>query len=346
MSGKNSSWDRYCERHLGQWHGRAVHMSCADARLLAAKTYQFTTTSVTRSRANSNVLVVNASLGVEPRGHGKETSNQATDFSLRYDTESLFVFDDGSYTAESRFLDLPGLLPDATPVPFAIEHALVVSVSERVRVYSIYDSDQQLSSMLLLEEARDGLFENREPLAITSLVGEWTGQAETYCRPRTSRAGKGFGPGPAEETRMEYSKEDLPPELKHASSSKNGLMRIQTQILYGWNPASNLIRRTTKLSDMSGNELGSSIVYGSIAQDGGGMFDLVRFSDGSVMVALPNGCYACAAPKRARGVPATSEVGCLITPRLRRRCARTYAAWGLASETVAQEGLCASPLAP
>jgi Domain of unknown function (DUF3598) len=72
------------------------------------------------------------------------------------------------------------------------------------------------------------------------------------------------------------------------------------------------------------------------------MFDLVMCSDNSLLLALSSGCYVSAPLKRARGVPSTSELGCLLTPNLRRRISRTYSDKGLASESLVTEALAMS----
>jgi Domain of unknown function (DUF3598) len=200
-----------------------------------------------------------------------------------------------------------------------------------------------LQTILHCEETREGLFENRTPLAFTSLLGDWYGQAETLHRTDSTSNSRFSGLGTKRQrpqpSARSFSKEDLPDELKHSSAGKDGLMRFQTSVSYRWDPAANAVRRTTALADMSGEELGTSIIYGRIEEESGALFDVIRCSDNSIIIPLPGGCYVSAPLSKARGVPASSELGCLVTPNYRRRCVRTYSAAGLASESVATESM-------
>jgi hypothetical protein len=297
---------------------------------------------VAPSRSNPNFVLLSAELRSTASESGEEHA-RLPDVTFRYDTSSFFVFEDGSYSADMRLLTLSSLLPESSTVPFAIEHALPVSATERVRVFLIYDAFDQLQTVVHCEETREGLFENRTPLAFTSLLGDWCGQAETLHRTSSTSNVPGSSFGAKRQKPLprppSFSKEDLPDELKHSSAGKDGLMRLQTSVSYRWDPSGNAVRRTTALADMSGQELGTSIIYGRISQEIGALFDLIRCSDNSIIVPLPSGCYVSAPLSKARGVPASSELGCLITPNYRRRCARTYSTTGLASEMIATESM-------
>jgi hypothetical protein len=336
------SWDRFCSRHLGEWTGRSVAISASTARIVSSSSYTLRTKSVAPSRSNPNFVLLSAELNSTTCESGEEHVSMP-DVTFRYDTSSFFVFEDGSYSADMRLLTLSSLLPEGSTVPFAIEHALPVSATERVRVFLIYDTLDQLQTVVHCEETREGLFEDRTPLAFTSLLGDWCGQAETLHRTTSSSnsAGSGFGTNRQKHLPRPplFSKEDLPDELKHSSAGKDGLMRLQTSVSYRWDPSGNAVRRTTALADMSGQKLGTSTIYGRISQDSEALFDIIRCSDNSIIVPLPSGCYVSAPLSKARGVPASSELGCLVTPNYRRRCVRTYSATGLASETVATESM-------
>lgn len=149
------SWDRFVSSHLGDWAGRSLALSPA-GRLLRSEAYALSTTSVAPLKSNPAFVLVSATVtadGADP------TAARAMD--ARYDAADLHVFDDGSYTAKHRLLALPHL-PDGTPAaPVAIEHTLSLSATERARVFLAYDADGALDSVVLLEEARHGLFEVR-----------------------------------------------------------------------------------------------------------------------------------------------------------------------------------------
>lgn len=352
MEDLSPSWNRFCGTQLGKWSGRAVVIS-ASGGLVHSGTYTVSTTSVSPSRSNSSFRI----LALETRS--PPDSDSAATAEIRYDTEDLHVFDDGSYTASHRLLSLPYALPKSSrAIPLAIEHVLVLSATERMRVFLTYDTTDAFVSAVVLEEARESLFENRPPLAFTSILGEWSGVAESLQRVYGSDGGKagsgrrpfrgGFGASASSRSggsRMgdvspfsEYSEEDLPPELQHPSrKADNGLMRFRTLVKYGWDPSSDTLRRTTTLTDMQGVELGMSTVYGEVVAEDGALFDIVKCSDDSIVLTLSNGCWVSAPLSRARGVPGTSELGCLVTPSARRRCTRTYGVKGLASETLVTE---------
>lgn len=355
MDDLSPSWNRFCETQLGDWSGRALVITSQGA-LVHSGTYSLSTTSVSASRSNPSFRV----LALEARVPSEASGATVADAELRYDADQLHVFDDGSYTASHRLLALPFALPNAAPaIPLAVEHVLVLSATERARVFLAYDAGNAFEAAIFLEEAREGLFENRPPLAFTSILGEWKGVAESLQRVYNGEGGRrqqdgrrpfgrGFGTrsssgkaqrgaaysGPA----PEYSKEDLPPELQHPSrKAENGLMRFRTTVNYGWDPSSSTLRRTTALTDMQGVELGMSTVYGEILAEDGSLFDIVKCSDDSALLTLSNGCWISAPLSRARSVPGTSELGCLVTPSARRRCTRTYGVKGLASETLVTE---------
>lgn len=347
MTNYGPSWDRFCSRNLGKWTGRSIAVSGDSARLVSSNEYILSVESLSPLRSNPDYVQLKANLllnefEVEPKQAESDHKNM---ISSRYNASSLWVFEDGSYTADTRFLSLSNILPRESVIPFAIEHSLSLSATERVRAFFIYDTGDHLETVVILEETREGLFENRAPLAITSLVGNWNGQAEAFHRPPAFSSFRGFGSSKSNNKsgthgglpQTQYSKEDLPDELKHGSAGKEGLMRMKTSVSYGWDPTAGSVRRTTSLADMQGVELGTSTLYGKICSEDGSLFDIIRCSDNSVIIALSNGCYVSAPKNRARGIPASSELGCLLTPHFRRRCVRTYASHGLASEMLASE---------
>lgn len=347
MADQGPSWERFCNRNLGKWTGRSIALHGDSARLVCSREYTLSTESLSPLKSNSDFMLLNAKLDVNASGaHGESGLSADSAISVRYDANSLWVFEDGSYTSDTRLLSLSCILPRDSVIPFAIEHSLSLSATERVRAFLTYDADDHLETVVILEEAREGLFENRAPLAFTSLVGNWNGQAEAFRRPSVLPSSRGFGPSKRQPganapqaglPQQEHSQEDLPDELKHGSAGKEGLMRMKTSVSYGWDPQTGSVRRSTFFSDMQNVELGRSTLYGKIQDDEGGLFDVIRCSDNSVIVTLSNGCYVSAPRNRARGIPASSELGCLITPHFRRRCVRTYAAHGLASELLASE---------
>ena len=209
---------------------------------------------------------------------------------------------------------------------------MTVSASERVRVFLLYDNQRNLSSVVLLEEVRAGLFDTRAPVALTSLVGEWRGQAETFRHP---------SPQSRPLDSAKYSPDDLPPQLKNPSSTGDGLLRTATTVSFAWDPAKATVRRATILRDMSDNQLGSSVVYGLV--DEAGMFDIARFdthsSSESLLLTLTNACFISAPIKRIRGVSASAELACLVTPTFRRRILRIYGTNSVVSDTLASESL-------
>jgi Domain of unknown function (DUF3598) len=340
------SWDRFLSSHLGDWTGRSLALSPTGA-LIHTQAYTLSTSSVAPTKSNPSAILVAADLSADG-ADGSDTMD------TRYDADSLFVFEDGSYTHSHRLLATPRILPRDERVPFVIEHALSLSATERVRCFLAYTAENALDAVVILEETRQGLFENRPPLAFTSLVGEWRGQAETLQRP-PPRPGQftGFGRGraaagtlPRPAARPRFSQDDLPDALKHPSGkATDGLVRLKTVVSYGWDPRQRggvdlgRLRRTTKLIDMAGDELGQSIVYGSVVAEAGSLFDSVRCSDDSVMLMLSNASWVSAPLSRARGKSTTSELGCLVTAACRRRITRTDAKWGVASESLVTESL-------
>ncbi|CDF32655.1 unnamed protein product [Chondrus crispus] len=212
----------------------------------------------------------------------------------------------------------------------------------------LYDSARVLHAVLLLEEVRAGLFDTRAPLALTSLVGEWKGQCETFRHLAADSHPLGFAAkpsakSPSRRAARHYSEEDLPPELKNPSSGPDGLLKTKTVVQFGWDPGAGTVRRATVLTDMQGNELGRSVVYGAIMPDQNGLFDVATFESNteneSVFVALPNACFVMAPAKRVRGITAVGELGCLITPGFRRRLVRIYGKSSVVSETLSSESL-------
>jgi hypothetical protein len=213
------------------------------------------TTSVAPSKANPSYIILTADVRVDHNGSPsssllKVDGAKHHQMMERYDTDSFWVFEDGSFTSETRLLSLGELLPRATgAIPFAIELALTLSATERVRVFLVYDKDSKLESVCLVEETREGLFENRPPLAFTSLVGTWTGQSETLHRPTMNTPFSGFGksnrrrpPVPVSTASM-YSEDELPPELRAGSAGKDGLLRLKSSQVFGWDPSHNSVRR-------------------------------------------------------------------------------------------------------
>lgn len=344
MSSYGDDWDRFSSRHLGDWQGRSLAISVADGSLVSATSYRLSSQSVTLSKTNESSLLLTWTLENE-----SEDAALSTNMLLRYNLEKFHCFPDGSYSADHTLLEMAHLLPNAHRVAHhAIEFALPVSATERIRCFMLYNKARNLENVLLLEEVRSGLFDTREPLALTSLVGEWKGQCETFRHEVENDRPIGFhskpaGKSPTRRARRVYSEDDLPSQLKNPSGGEDGLLKTKTSVHFGWDPAKGVVRRATMLTDMQGNELGRSVVYGSVSAENGGLFDIARFESNtaneSVFVALNNACFAMAPMKRVRGVPAAGELGCLITPGFRRRLVRIYGKNTVASETLSSESL-------
>lgn len=308
-------------------------MVCASTgKLTGSREYALRSAGVTMSRANPSSALVKYSL---PEGH---------ELTLRYNVSGFHVFADGSYSADHFVLDLSPLTGLETgSTPFAVEAALPLSATERVRAFLLYDDSRSLTHIALLEEAIDGLFDTREPLSLTALVGEWRGPRETF---RHEDLPRGFGAAisPTARARTPYTPDELPRELQDSSAAADGTIRTQGAVRWGWDPAADTVRRSTVVSDMRGNELENLALYGRCEAVPGAMFDLIRFGtpgdpDESILLALNNGCYVQAPLRRARGVPAAAELCCLITPAFRRCVRRVYGRKGVASETLSSESM-------
>lgn len=336
MTSFGSDWHRFADRHLGNWQGRAMLVN-PSAKPLHSVDYSISCSAVSPSTTNRSVLLLETTISTDQ-------SNRQSKPSLRYDLSAFHVFLDGAYSAEHTLLDLPLLLPpEYNLLQSAIELALPVSATERVRSFLLYDKHRTLVAILLLEEVRSHLFDTRAPLALTSLVGEWRGQSETFRH--TSRAARpaGFGSptSPTARAKRVYSHEDVPDELKHPSSTDDGLLKTNTLVRFGWDPPTKTVRRATDIQDMQNNHLGRSVVYGVI--DESGLFDVARFDSSTpsetLLIALNNACFVAAPLNRVQGVPISAELGCLVTAGFRRRIVRMYGPKSVASETLTSETL-------
>lgn len=331
------SWDRFISNSLGSWTGRCLSVS-PEGNLLSSLAYTLSTTGIKPTRSNPSSVLVSATLTA--------ANSAPTSLDLRYDTSSLYVFPDGSFTSTHRLQSLAPLLPAPAAADLCIEHVLILSATERVRAFANYATDGTLLSVVLLEEVRADLFENRDPLSLTALLGEWGGEAEALQRPRGGGGGgSGFGGGAgigeanaAAKSAARYSKDDLPDALQHPSrSAAEGLVRFRTKVGYQWDPAAGRLRRTTALADLQGEELGASTVYGKVEAAEGALFDVVNCSDETFLFTLSNSCFLSVPARRGKGSVTTSELGCLVTPHCRRRIQRTNAKWGVASESLVTE---------
>lgn len=345
MTNFGEDWDRFSSRHLGEWHGRAIALSIPDASLLSSTNYRTSSDSVTLSRTNPSSLLLK--WNIQP--DSTDTATSPSEIILRYNPDKFHCFPDGSYSADHALVELPLILPDAHPIAqHAIEIALPVSATERTRSFMLYDESRVLHTLVLLEEVRSGMFDTKEPLALTSLVGEWRGLSETFRHENEDKRAVGFerkqgANSPTRRARRKYSEEDLPSQLKNPSGGKDGLIKTKSSVRLGWDPTNGTVRRSTVLSDMQDHELGRSVVYGIVDSQVKGLFDVTRFESNTatetLFVALNNGCFVTAPVKRVRGVSATAELGCLITPGFRRRLVRIYGKSSVASETLSAESL-------
>lgn len=345
MTNFGEDWDRFSSRHLGEWHGRAIALSIPDASLLCSTNYRASSSSVTLSRANPSSLLLKWIIQRE----SIDTAANSSEVILRYNLDKFHCFPDGSYSADHALVELPLILPDMHLIAqHAIEIALPVSATERIRSFMLYDESRVLHTVLILEEVRSGMFDTREPLALTSLVGEWKGLSETFRHEKEDRRVVGFDPkkgtnSPTRRARRKYSEEDLPSQLKNPSGGNDGLIRTKSSVRFGWDPTNGTIRRSTVLSDMQDHELGRSVVYGAVDTEAKGLFDIARFESNTatetLFIALNNGCFVTAPVKRVRGISATAELGCLITPGFRRRLVRMYGKYSVVSETLSSESL-------
>lgn len=345
MANLGEDWDKFSSRHLGEWHGRATALSIPNASLLCATNYRLSSSPTSLSRTNPSSLLLKWIIQLE----STDANTKSSESILRYNLDKFHCFPDGSYSADHALVELPLILPDTHRVAqHAIEITLPVSATERTRCFMLYDESRMLRTVLLLEEVRSGMFDTREPLALTSLVGEWKGLSETFRHEEENMRSVGFGPkkdvkSPTRRARREYPEEDLPSQLKNPSGGKDGLIRTKSSVRFGWDPANDTIRRTTVLCDMQDHELGRSVVYGAADAEARGLFDIARFESNTatetLFIALNNACFVTAPIKRVRGITVIAELGCLITPGFRRRLVRMYGKSGVVSETLSSESL-------
>ena len=342
-------WDRFSSRHLGEWHGKSLALSAKDGSLIKARNYILQSNEPSLSRTNPSSVILPCTIWDTGNEDDIQQNPQKEELSIRYNLEKLHCFAEGSYSADHSILDLSFFLsPSHGVIQAAIEFSLPISATERTRSFLLYNKDRVLTTILLLEEARSGLYDTREPLALSSLVGEWKGQSETFRHEDEERQTIGFGTKPASKSptrraRRDYSEDDLPAELKNPSGSNDGLLRTKTLVLFGWDPTEGTVRRSTVLWDMQDHELGRSVVYGNVESHESSLFDLVRFENNteseSTMMVLTNGCFVMGPNRRARGVSTFGELGCLITPAFRRRLVRMYGKQSVSSETLTSESL-------
>lgn len=345
MGSFGDDWERFSSRHVGEWHIRALAISVSDGSLLSSGSFVITSQPPKRSRINPSSLLLKWNV----RDAGSETALRGeSELLLRYNLDKLHVFADGSYSADHTLVELDWILPPAYAIAqHAIEFALPVSATERVRAFLVYDERRVLRCLLLLEEARSGLFDTREPLSLTSMTGEWRGVSQTFRYDDEDQPGNGFGapkrPSPSGRSRRVYDTEDLPPQLKNPSGGDDGLLKTKTVVQFGWDPTKDTVRRATMISDMQDHELGRSVIYGDIDSNDVGLFDIARFESNSpnesVFAVLNNACFIMAPVKRVRGVPSTAELGCHVTPGFRRRIVRVYGKRTVTSETLTSESL-------
>lgn len=344
MTSYGEDWDRFASRHLGDWQGRSLAITVPQGALISASSYRLSSPSTALSKTNASSLLLTSTLSADVR-----PAPAPAPFLLRYNLEKFHCFPDGAYSADHTLLEIPHLLPAASSLAHhAIEFALPVSATERIRCFLLYDAARALHALLFLEEVRSALFDTRPPLALTSLVGEWQGQCEIFRHDPDDNRSVGFAAKPAAKSptrraARNYSEDDLPAELKNPSGGEHGLFKTKTVVRYGWDPAKGTVRRATVLADMQGNELGRSVVYGAIHAAQTGLFDVARFESNteneSIFVALPNACFVMAPRRRVLGVSAVAELACLITPSFRRRLTRIYGRSSVASETLSSESL-------
>lgn len=338
MTEFGGDWDRFENHHLGEWHGRSLALS-AQAQLLLSCQYLLQSTTIIRSKTNPE----NVHLTFQVQLTDSEPAEPVS-ASIRYNLSSFHVFADGTYSSDHSFPEIPLLVPEDHAQPQSgIQFTLPISSTERVRCFLLYDAQRNLQTVLLLEEVRASLFDTRQPLALTSLVGKWCGQAETFRHETDSKRAVGFGKSnsPTSRAKRQYSDEDLPQQLKNPSGSDDGLLKTKTTVNFGWYPSSGKLRRSTVLQDMQDHELLHTVTHGA-AQDCG-LFDCAVFDQGTpsetIMLILSNACFVLAPMKRVRGVSVAAELGCLITPGFRRRITRMYGRSVVASETLASESM-------
>lgn len=345
MTDYGEDWDRYAARNLGLWHGRALVVS-PSAEIIHATSYTLSSEKVNPSISNPSILQV---CSVLESSSLLPTKLDNCNLLTRYDLNSFHCFADSTFSADHSLLHMPGLLPTSCDVAHtAIEFCIPLSATDRARCFLMYNAERHLTEIVLLEEARAAMFDTREPVALTTLIGDWHGLSETFRHEPLYDSGRGFAKGgksiksPTYRAKKKYSKQDLPEQLKNPSSSDDGLLRTKSTVCLGWDPANGTLRRSTLLHDMQQNELGRSVIYGSVNEKAV-MFDMAQFENGtpheSLLVTLNNGCFIMAPIKRARGVPVFAEFGCLVTPSFRRRVVRMYGRTDVISETLAAESL-------
>ncbi|OSX76752.1 hypothetical protein BU14_0177s0030 [Porphyra umbilicalis] len=178
------SWAHYASRHARAWRGKCLVVNPAGGALLHATTYRLKPDgeAVERTSRNGGVAIHLTHTYTFPAAPGAAaaaaavTETQETVFASR----TFHVFADGAYTTETPMLVAPALLGTDTPFPSAVEHVLPLSATERVRGLALYDDEGRCRRVALLEEVTDGAdWEARPPLALSSLVGLWSGSAVT-----------------------------------------------------------------------------------------------------------------------------------------------------------------------
>ncbi|GAB0492646.1 hypothetical protein MMPV_003914 [Pyropia vietnamensis] len=189
----SASWAHYASRHARRWRGRALVVNPVGGALLHATTYTLEPDGEAVERTSrSGAVAIHLShtytfFGSNfdgSGGSGGDGSDAAPIITETHETvfesRTFHVFADGTYTTETPMLVAPALLGTETPFPSAVEHVLPLSASERVRGMAAYDAEGRCRRVALLEEVADGSdWEARPPLALSSLVGVWSGAAMT-----------------------------------------------------------------------------------------------------------------------------------------------------------------------
>lgn len=185
----SASWAHYASRHARRWRGKALVVNPAGGALLHATTYTLAPDgeAVERTSRTGGVAIhlshTYTFSGSDADGGGGDdgTAPPITEtHETVFESRTFHVFADGAFTTETPMLVAPALLGTETPFPSAVEHVLPLSASERVRGIAAYDAEGRCRRVALLEEVADGAdWEARPPLALSSLVGVWSGAAVT-----------------------------------------------------------------------------------------------------------------------------------------------------------------------
>eukprot|EP00188_Purpureofilum_apyrenoidigerum_P002556 Plantae.Rhodophyta-Purpureofilum_apyrenoidigerum.ctg26238.p1 GENE.Plantae.Rhodophyta-Purpureofilum_apyrenoidigerum.ctg26238~~Plantae.Rhodophyta-Purpureofilum_apyrenoidigerum.ctg26238.p1 ORF type:complete len:292 (-),score=41.77 Plantae.Rhodophyta-Purpureofilum_apyrenoidigerum.ctg26238:303-1178(-) len=154
------AWNRFSSRHLGNWSGRSTHVDVRTMDQVRLDSYAWEITEQTKAR--TEVRVTGSMTG----------DNWSWELKYNVGASGFFIFEDGSYCAQHEILEIA----DGPPSRLVVELCLTVSVTERLRCFMLYDFESMLRRVILVNEVKDELWEERNPSTLVSLVGRWQGR--------------------------------------------------------------------------------------------------------------------------------------------------------------------------